>query len=300
MESSPKLSDPRLLAKLEGLELRARRAVEGYVSGLHSSPFRGFSVEFAEHREYVPGDDLRFLDWKVFGRSDKFYLKQFEEETNLVVYLVVDVSRSMTFRSPDAPWSKLECASCMAASLAYLVLKQQDSAGLATVDDQIRSWVRPAGHPPQFKQIVRTLETAKPTEKTGLGALLHRLAEQCDRRGLVVLVSDLFEDPEKLTQGLRHFRHRKHDLVVFQVADPAEIHFPYRDATLFRGLEGEPPLLTDPRGLRSAYLKAWGEFQQGIQRACRSHGADYALHSTDQPLDRALTAFLSKRLARRT
>lgn len=300
MESSRKWLEPHLLAKLEGLELRARRTVEGYVSGLHSSPFRGHSVEFAEHREYSPGDDLRFLDWKVFGRSDKFHLKQFEEETNLVVYLVTDVSRSMTYRSTDSPWSKLEYAQCLTAALAYLVLKQQDSVGLATVDDRIRQWVRPAGSPPQMKQILRILEKTEPTEKTSLGTQLHRLAERFERRGLVVVIGDLFDDPEKIRTGLQHLRHRKHDLIVFHTVDPAEIHFPFRDATLFQGLEAEPELMVDPRGLQAAYREAWEAFRKLLQKHCRAQQAEYVLLSTELPLDRAISAYLARRLSKKT
>jgi uncharacterized protein (DUF58 family) len=280
------------------LELRARRIVEGYVAGLHRSPFHGFSIEFAEHREYVPGDDLRYVDWKVFGKTDKIYLKQYEEETNLLAYLVLDTSESMSYQSDPQGLSKLEYAKCVAASLAYLVLQQQDSVGLATFDSQIRSFVRPSGNPSHLKQVLHVLEQSPGERKTATGPIFHDLAERLKKRGVVLVLSDLFDDIEPMMAGLKHFRHRRHDVVVIQVLDPAELDFPFRNTTLFKGLEELPEVLADPRSLRKAYLEEFEKFLVEVRRGCRAHHADYLLLRTDQPLDVALSSFLSSRMRR--
>jgi uncharacterized protein (DUF58 family) len=298
VEKPLKYLDPRTLAKLQGLEVRARSIVEGYVSGLHRSPFHGFSIEFAEHREYVPGDDLRYVDWKVFGRSDKIYLKQFEEETNLLAYLLLDTSESMLYQSDPQGLSKLEYAKCVAASLAYLVLQQQDSVGLATFDAQLRSFVRPSGNPSHLKQVLHVMEESPGERKTATGPIFHELAERLKKRGVVLVLSDLFDDVEQMMAGLKHFRHRRHDVVVFHVLDPAELDFPFRQTTMFRGLEGLPDVLTDPRSLRKAYLEEFGKFLRDVRKGCRANNADYLLLRTDQPLDVALSSFLSSRMKR--
>jgi len=221
-----KYLDPEMLARIEGLQLRAKLIVEGYVSGVHRSPFHGFSIEFAEHREYSPGDDLRYLDWKVFGRTDKYYLKEFEEETNLFCYLVLDISQSMDYRSAQAAMSKLEYAQCAAAALAYLVLRQQDSAGLVTFDHEIRALVRPSSTPAHIKQLIHVMEQTRAERKTDSGAIFHELAERFKKRGIVVILSDLFDHVDSMMTGLKHFRHRRHEVVVVHVLDPAELEFP--------------------------------------------------------------------------
>jgi uncharacterized protein (DUF58 family) len=297
-EPAPQLLDPRTLARLKGLELRARHVVEGYVSGVHRSPYHGFSIEFAEHREYAPGDDLRYVDWKVFGRTDKYYLKQYEDETNLIVYLVLDASESMTYRGPDAALSKLEYAQVTAASLGWLVLKQQDAAGLVTFDDEVRALVREGGNPSHLKQLLHALETVDPRRKTATGPIFHDLAERLRRRGVVVVLSDLFDDVPSMLAGLKHFHHRRHDVIVLHVLDPAELDFPFRRPTLFRGLEQMPEVLTDPRSLRGAYLEEFRRFRHEVQRGCRNYQLDYHLLRTDEPLDVALTSFLAPRMAR--
>ncbi len=294
-ESSQKYFDPRVLARLKGLALRARRIVEGYMTGLHRSPYHGFSIEFAEHREYTPGDDLRYLDWKVFGRTDKFYLKQFEEETNLVCYLLLDSSESMSYQSPESPWTKLEYAQTMAAALAYLVLAQQDSVGLVTFDEVVRNMVRPGGHPSHFKEIVHGLEQIRPEGKTHMAGLLHELAERFHRRGLVVVLSDFFDDADSLLRALAHFRHRRHDVILIQVLDPAEENFPFEELTLFEGLEAPAQVLADARALRSAYLRQFQAYLRRLQRGCREHGIEYVRMQSNQPVDMALRSFLTTR-----
>jgi uncharacterized protein (DUF58 family) len=290
-----KYFDPLVLARLKGLVLRARRIVEGYMTGLHRSPYRGFSIEFAEHREYAPGDDLRYLDWKVFGRTDKFYLKQFEAETNLVCYLLLDASRSMSYQSAQAPWSKWEYAQAVAAALAYLVLAQQDSVGLVTFDHAIRHMVRPGGHPSHFKEILAGLEQIRPEGHTQMAPVLHELAERFVRRGLVLILSDFFDRPDDLVRALAHFRHRRHDVILMQVLDRAEEEFPFEELTRFEGLEEPQHVLADGRALRAAYLRHFQSAQRQLQRGCREHGMQYVRLRTDRPVDLALRTFLTTR-----
>jgi uncharacterized protein (DUF58 family) len=298
VENNLKFLDPQTLAKLQGLELRARSIVEGYVSGVHRSPFHGFSIEFAEHREYSQGDDLRYVDWKVFGKTDKFYLKQYEEETNLVSHLLVDTSESMRYKSAAAPLSKLEYAQCVAASLAYLILQQQDSVGLVTFDGEIRALVRASSNPSHLKQLLHVMENAVAERKTRTGPIFHELAERLKRRGLVVILSDFFDDVPSMIAGLKHFRHRRHEVVVFHVLDPAEVEFPFRETTLFRGMEQLPDVLTDPRALRKAYLEEFGSFQRAVRKGCRAQHIDYVLLRTDQSLEVALSSYLAARMSR--
>ncbi len=295
MTTDNKYLDPRTLAKLQGLELRAKLIVEGYVSGVHRSPYHGFSVEFAEHREYVPGDDVRYIDWKVFGKTDKYYLKQYEEETNLACYLLLDTSQSMGYRGPAAAMSKLEYAQCIAASLAYLVLQQQDSVGLATFDDQVRVLVRPSSNPSHMKQLIHVMETSPAARKTSTGPIFNDLAERLKKRGIVVVLSDLFDQLPALLAGLKHFRHRRHEVIVFHVLDPAEIDFPFQQTTLFKGLEQLPDVLAEPRSLRRAYLEQFNKFRREVRQGCREQRIDYVPIRTDQPLDVALSAYLTSR-----
>ena len=322
------LLDPQTLAKLKGLRLRAQHIVEGYVAGLHRSPFQGFSVEFAEHREYAPGDDLRYVDWKVYGKTDRVYLKQYEEETNLIGYLVLDVSESMLYQSntqasrerqrPDRsdsrerqrpnrdpgadasgwPMSKLEYAQTAAAALAYLILQQQDSVGLATFDSEVRSVVRPSSSATQLNQLLAVMEEGSGAEKTATGPIFHQLAERFTRRGVVIILSDLFDDVEAMLSGLKHFRSRRHDVVVLHVMDPAEIEFKFQQPTLFKGLEAAGDLLCEPARLRAGYLAEVNAFLKQVATGCRSQGADYLLLRTDEPMDTVLTRWLAQRARR--
>ncbi len=298
MSECPKYFDPRALARLKGLELRARTVVEGYVAGMHRSPYRGFSVEFAEHREYVAGDDLRYVDWKVFGKTDKFYLKQYEQETNLIGYLLLDISESMSYRSDGAAMSKLEYAQCAAAALAHLILQQQDAVGFCAFDNEARTLVRPSGNPSHWKQVLHAMSECRGERKTSTGAVFHDLAERLKKRGVVVILSDLFDDVAKMMAGLAHFRHRRHEVIVLQVLDPAEIEFPFERSTLFRGLEQMPDLIVDPRSLRKSYLQEFGEFLRRVRQGCRERQIDYVPLRTDAPLDLALSAYLASRMAR--
>lgn len=287
--------DPHTLAKLKGLHLRARHIVEGYVAGLHRSPYQGFSIEFAEHREYSPGDDLRHLDWKVYGKTDKLYLKQYEDETNLICHLVVDASESMTYRGPEAALSKFEYAQCVAASLAWLVLHQQDAVGLVTFDQQIRQVVRPSSSPAQLKQIVQTLEAAKPMAKTATGPILHDLAQRWKKRAIVMLFTDALDDLKSLLAGLKHLRHQRHDVVLFHVLDGAELEFPFQSPMQFQGLEAWPEAQADPRAVRDAYLREFSSFRKQLEQGCRAQQVDYFLMRTDRPIDLVLAGYLHGR-----
>lgn len=298
MMTAPAALDPQTLAKLSGLALRARHIVEGYVAGLHRSPYHGFSIEFAEHREYAPGDDLRYVDWKVFGRTDKVYLKQYEDETNLICYLLLDVSESMTYKSRGAALSKLEYAQCVAAALAWLVLKQQDAAGLTTFDSQVRAMIRPAGNPSHLQQLLHVMESATPGKETAAGPIFHELAQRLSKRGVVVVLSDFFDDVDSLAAGLKHFNHRRHDVVLLHVLDPAELDFTFQGPTQFNGLEGFPEIQADPLVIRRAYLRELNAFRQNIERICRRENIDYFLLRTDQPLDAALSSVLATRSRR--
>jgi len=303
-EPSQKYLDPLALAKVRSLELQARLIVEGYLSGMHKSPYHGFSVEFAQHREYVPGDDLKHLDWKVYSRTGRFYLKQYEEETNLALWLLVDASESMRyssgpFRANNEPEvSKYDYACMAAAALAYLTLHQQDSAGLVTYDHAVRQFLRPASQPSHLKQIVTLLNKGAGNERTSLAPIFHDLAERITRRGIVVVLSDCFDETTDILAGLQHLRHKRHEVIVLHVMDKAELEFPFQEATLFRGLEQMPELLTDPRSLRDGYLEQVNTFLADLQRGCLNMNIDYVRLRTDAPLGVVLASYLASRLAR--
>ena len=296
MDSLQRFLDPETLNKLKGLEFKARLIVEGYVSGMHKSPYHGFSVEFAEHREYVPGDDLRYVDWKVFGKSDRIYLKQYDEETNFVCHLLVDTSESMSYQSEKAKFSKREYAQQVAAALAYLIIHQQDAVGLATFDSAVNQFLRPGSTPAHLRQLCHTLEQSPIVGESAIGPIFHDLAERIKRRGLVVILSDFFDDPVTLLMGLKHFWHRRHDVVLLQVIDPEEQDFAFVDPTLFKGLENQGEQLTEPRALRKAYQREFEKFLTSIRGGARDLHMDYVLLRTDQPLEIALHEFLSRRM----
>ena len=298
MQTTPTNLDPNTLAQLEGLELRARHIVDGHLSGMHRSTYRGQSVEFTEHREYAPGDDLRYVDWKVFGKTDKVYLKQFEAETNLVCYLLVDISESMCYQSEASPLSKLEYSQCLAAALGTIVLRQRDSVSLATCDDQVREFLRESGTPSHWRQLVEVMQQAVPKRKSALGPVLHEISRRIKRRGVVVLLSDLLGDVDQLLVGLKHLRHQRHEVIVLQTLDPAEIEFPFERTTKFQGLESMPEVLAEPRALRKTYMAELQKFLQQIKIGCQSLQIDYELLRTDLPFDDALRRILTKRTIR--
>jgi uncharacterized protein (DUF58 family) len=289
-----RLADPQTLSRLSRLQMRARLVVEGVISGLHRSPYHGFSVEFAQHREYTPGDELRYLDWKVFGRSDRFYVKEFEEETNLKAYLLLDTSDSMTYCSGEL--SKLEYGSVVAASLAQLMLQQRDAVGLALFNERVQRYLPPRGLASHFTQMLSELEAPVTGPNTDLSATFHELAEQIKRRGLIIVISDLLGPLEQTLIGLRHFRHRKHEVIVFHILDRHELEFPFDDLTRFDGLEGEPHLLVDPRAVREGYLREFAAFGEALERGCREIDVDLVRMPTDEPIDQLLSTYLAARL----
>ncbi len=266
------------------------------MAGLHRSPLRGFSIEFAEHRVYVPGDDLRHVDWKVFGRTDKFYLKQYEDETNLQCYLVVDGSESMMYASTAASFSKWEYAQSLVAALAWLIISQQDAVGMSIVDEGICIQIPAASSAPHINQLIEALESHAPRGSTDLGKSLHELEQRLPRRGVVVVISDAFDDVEALLAGLQRLRYRQHDVIFFHILDPAEIEFPFQRTTLFHGLEGSPSVVADPRGIRKAYLDEFSGFLRAVERGCRARQIDYLRLNTQQRFDVPLSAFLTRRL----
>ena len=294
-DATHKFLDPKVLNKITRLDLKARHIVEGFMGGMHKSPYHGFSVEFAEHREYAPGDDLKHLDWKVFGRTDRLYIKEYELETNLRSHILLDTSESMDYGSKDV--TKLELASHIAASMAYLVLRQQDSVGMVCFDKEVKTFIPTSSSMGHLRPILGTLAGANAQNKTDLGTVLNTLAERIQRRGLIILISDLFDRPEVILKSLQHFSHKRHDVIVFHVLDEYELTFPFERMTLFEGLEEYPKQLVDPRSLRKAYLEEVNKFCEEMRKGCVKQMIDYVRISTDQDLDVELTKYLAGRLS---
>jgi uncharacterized protein (DUF58 family) len=289
-----KYLDPEALHRLKNLTLSARLVVEGYFAGMHKSPHKGFSIEFAEHREYTPGVDPRHIDWRVLGRRDKLYVKQYEEETSLRCYLLLDKSASMDYQH-ERRMSKLVYGSYLAASLAYLMAFQHDAVGLITYDTGVRDQVPPRQGPGHLRVLMEKLEQTNPGGETSLSTTFHQLAESIKRRALVVVISDLFDDPAKLVEALKHFRHKKHEVVVFHVLDPAELTFPFDDVTRIEDMEDRREVISDPRAFRKAYLEELAKFLETVRSGCQAAQIDYALAETGQPFDRFLGTYLARR-----
>ena len=293
-----KYLDPKVLARISGLELRARLIVEGFFSGMHRSPHRGLSVEFADHRAYTQGDDLRHIDWKVYGKSDRYFIKEYEQETNLRLLIVVDRSESMGYHSSDALMTKHDYAASLAAAMAYLTLRQQDAVGLALFEDRVVEYIRPSNSGHHWRTIVQELSRPTGKAKTSVGRVLDEVAERVQQRMLIVLISDLFDDADSVLKGFRHIRYRHHELVVWNLWDPAEITFPFAGPTLFDGLEESGRLLTEPRALRDRYLAETERFRTRVRLGCGRMHVDYAFFDTSTPLDVALSDYLATRSAR--
>jgi uncharacterized protein (DUF58 family) len=290
--------DPRVLSKITRLDLKARLVVEGFISGLHRSPFHGFSVEFATHREYVWGDDIKHIDWKVQAKTDRFYIKQYEEETNLKCTFLLDASESMLYKRPAREaLTKYEYAATVAASLAFLLQQQQDAVGLGVFDEELLTYLPASAGPTQLNRMVHAMHVNTPKKKTSLEEICHALAEKISRRGLVCIVSDLFVDVDGLIRALEHFRHYDHEVMVLHVMDQDELDFPFQGTTLFRGLEQMGRVTVEPRALREAYRKEVDEFRREVKRKCIANRIDYKLVSTADRLDAALCAFLAYRAA---
>ncbi|MBL8824458.1 MAG: DUF58 domain-containing protein [Planctomycetia bacterium] len=296
-ENPRRFLSPQAISRISRLDLRARRVVEGFISGMHKSPFFGHSVEFVQHRDYTPGDDIRHLDWKVWSKTDRFYIKQFEAETNLRAMLLLDVSESM--RYGRGPMTKYDYACTMAASLAYMLLHQGDAVGCMTFDNQLRQAVPARSHLTHLDSILQSMHVSKPAEKTNLKSILQRVSESLPGRGMVILISDLLTDRPELFAGLDLIRHRRHDVIVFHVLDEDEVNFDFQGTTRFLGMEAMPDLVCDPRALRQGYLEVLNEYLDEVRRGCASHGIEYSLIRTSDYLDAVLARFLASRMALR-
>ena len=292
---SHKFLKPEVLADIARLELRARYIVEGFISGTHRSPFHGQSVEFAQHREYAPGDDLRHLDWKVWAKADRFYIKEYEEETNLRAQILLDVRESMHYG--DGPLNKYEYACAIAASLAYLLVRQQDSVGLMTFDQEILEHVPPRSHPEHLRNIYNIMGVGNPQKKTELEGIVDHFSEAYRRREMLILISDLLAEREGLFKALERARFGRHDVLLFHVLDDDGLEFTFAGTTRFEGLEEMGELTCDPRALRADYLVALDRFLNQVRRHCVKTGVDYQLIRTSDNLDAALTAYISRRMA---
>jgi len=286
--------DPNIISRLRKLDLKAKLVVEGFMTGLHRSPYHGFSVEFAEHRPYLPGDPIRNIDWKVYGKSDRFYVKQYEDETNLRAHILLDASRSMTYGGPGAI-SKLEYAKHLAAALAYLMLHQQDAVGLMVFADTIRRYVPPRAAGRHLRVLLRELEQIEPGTSTDVGACLHQMADRIRRRGLVIVISDLLDDPERVMGGLKHFRYKKNEVIVFQILDEDERAFPFQDEIGFVDLETGEEVITQSWVVAGEYRKAVSEWSETYRRLCGEHQIEFLSLTNKTPFDRALLRFLEKR-----
>jgi uncharacterized protein (DUF58 family) len=286
--------DPKVLAGISNLYLRARWVVEGIMSGLHRSRAKGFSVEFEAHREYSPGDEIRRIDWKALGKFDRYFIKEYEDETNLRAYLCLDTSASMDYASDGV--TKFDYGCTLTASLAYLILRQQDAAGLVTFSNRVESFVPPRAKRDYLTQILHALENRGPGGETNVGKILEEVAGQIKRRGLVVLVSDLLDEPEQILKSLRLFRFKGNDVIVFHLLDPAELDLPFEGNTLFEDLEAaDLRVVADPRAIRKTYRQVVDEFVGALRKQCHDSAIDYQLISTATPLDRALASYLSWR-----
>ncbi len=296
--AAPRYLDPHVLARLDSMSLLATSIVEGFILGLHRSPFRGFSVEFAEYRQYSPGDEIRHIDWKVFAKTDRYYIKQFEEETNLAATVILDASASMGYGSNPKGLTKLQYGATLAACLTHLMMRQRDAAGLMIFDGKVRTVLPPRLRPAHLKRIMTELDGIEPGGDTDISAPLHQLAESMTRRGMVVLISDLLDDPAKVLSALQHFRFLGHDVLVLQIMDNAELNFPFQSLTEFTDLETGAKSLVAPEGMRPVYMKELTDFLHAFERGCAGIKADYKLLDTGRPVDLALSEYLHRRSQR--
>ena len=288
-----KYLDPEHISKLSGLDIIARLVVEGFITGLHRSPYHGFSVEFSEYRPYMPGDSVRNIDWKVLGRTERYYVKQFEEETNLRAYLLLDSSGSMGYSSLNI--TKLQYAQYLGAALTYLLLKQRDATGLVTFSDHIKTFLPPRSVFSYLNQILKEMDSLTPAGETKVADTFHLLAERIKKRGLIIILSDLFDNPDHILTALKHLRHKKHEIIVFHILDPMEIQFSFGDDTVFIDLETEEKIQTFPKHIKGDYRQQIKEFLKRYKRECFQHKIDYHQVSTNKPFDQTLYHFLMKR-----
>lgn len=294
------LLEPHVLQRISKMELMARQVMDGYVQGMHKSPHVGFALDFAQHRQYVPGDDIRRIDWRVFAKADRYYIKQYEVTTNLRCHIVLDASGSMSYRGATDPLSKFRYAQFVAAALAYIVLHQQDAAGLVTFDNKVRSFIPSKSTPSQLMRILRTIDGTSAEQESGIAPILHEVAERIDRRGMVVVISDLFEDADKLIEAMHHLRHKRHEVILMQVMANDELDFPFRKWSLFENLENNTDKIRlDPALMRSAYLENLKRHQEQVKDGIAKLHVQHLLLNTSQPFDAALATFLAQRMGRK-
>ena len=284
---------PKIISRLDNLSLKARMVVEGFIVGLHKSPYHGFSVEFSEHRAYGYGDEIKHIDWKLFGKTDRFYIKQFEEETNLRSYILLDQSKSMEYSSNDI--SKLEYAQMLSASLSYLMIKQQDAVSLTLFDDKIRDYIPPRSKTSHLKFLLSKMDTIRSKSDTNISPVLHQTAEMIKKRGLIILISDLFDNPENIIEGLKHFRYKGHEIVVFHVLDPKELTLEFDQNTRFKDSETGEEIITQPWHIKKDYQKSIKDFCNNFKHQFRINHIDYVILPTNESLDIALSEYLIKR-----
>ncbi|MCH9656778.1 MAG: DUF58 domain-containing protein [Planctomycetes bacterium] len=294
LSSDAPLTDPTALARFGKLEVVTRLIVEGFMMGQHKSPYKGASVEFVEHRQYYPGDEIRHIDWRAYGKTGKYYVKEFEEETNLRCYLLLDCSGSMAYAGQTL--SKFDYARQLAAALGYLLLSQRDATGLVTFDTERRDFIEPSANTKNFGQMMEILENSKPRKETAISGVLNQVLPLIKRRSLVVLISDCFDEPDALTTVLKQLRHDRHEVLVFQIVAPEEEEFPFSKPTQFRSLERNGHRqLVDPHQLRARYLEQYQEFCETLSRQCGSVNVDFLKFRTTDPYHLALGAFLNQR-----
>jgi uncharacterized protein (DUF58 family) len=288
--------EPERIAKLRNLSLLVRQAVEGFISGLHKSPHKGFSVEFSEHREYSPGDDIRHMDWVAWGRTDRYYVKQYEQETNLRAYVLLDTSGSMNWRM-TAPVTKFAYGCYLAACISYLMARQQDVVGMIAFDSEARFHLAPASSPAHLDRIFKHLEDLKPGKLTAIAPTFHELAGTLAKRGLVVIISDLYDDQSEVLKALQHFVYKKHQIILFHVLDPAELDLPFKKVVSLVDLETDERMQVDPRFVKESYKAEMEAFVGRYRKECSDRGIEYVLTPTDTPYDRMLLNYLARRSA---
>ncbi len=290
-----KYLEPEVISKLKTLDLKARFIVEGFMVGLHKSPYHGFSAEFSEHRPYMQGDSIKNIDWKVFAKRDKYFIKQFEEETNLISHIFLDVSKSMNYKSSGSV-TKLEYAITLAASLLYIIINQQDAAGLVVYSDIIQNYLPPKSNKIYMKKLFTELANVKPSGATNTSECLKSVLDKIKKRGLVIIISDFFDDPESVISAIKKFHYKKNEVIVFQIVDPAEKDFSFDRDAVFKDLETGEEMTTLPYQIQKSYIEAFNEFTNKIKKECRSFGVEYNLISTADPFDKALFSYFTKRM----
>ena len=282
-----------MVAMLNSISMKAKLVVEGYIIGQHRSPYHGFSVEFSEHRSYEPGDEVKHIDWKLYGKTNRLYVKRYEEETNLRTHLILDTSRSMSYTSNKI--SKLEYGSYLLAALSYLMISQQDAAGVVLFDEKIRSFIPPKSTPSHLNTLLNVLDTPKPGDDTKIESVLHQMAERINKRGLVIIISDLLDEPKNVLNGLKHFRHKKQEVILFHILDRNELEFEFDSRTKFVDMESDEEITTDPWHIKNDYKNLILDIQKYYRRNCRLNKIDYVSLFTDDSLDKGLSEYFNKR-----